>query len=171
MIIQYNNVPIKFSQLHRLIFILIIACVIGGCTGSTSGGIKVYRVQVVFAMVKHHFLKIIYPHIATNVRCDDQEVSQQTVSSIVILISLYMFAMIVITLIMCASNFGIAESIASAVSFLSNAGVIATEYGASKSIIVDFPQTLRAICAFAMLLGRLEFIAIIVILVKFFRKG
>ncbi len=159
----------KYGQF--LIFILIIACVIGGCTGSTSGGIKVYRVQVVFAMVKHHFLKIIYPHIATNVRCDDQEVSQQTVSSIVILISLYMFAMIVITLIMCASNFGIAESIASAVSFLSNAGVIATEYGASKSIIVDFPQTLRAICAFAMLLGRLEFIAIIVILVKFFRKG
>jgi trk system potassium uptake protein TrkH len=152
-----------------LIAILIIAGIVGGCTGSTSGGIKIFRIQIVLAMIKHHFLKITYPNLKMKVRCDGQEVSQQTVSSIVVLISIYMASLMFITLFMVANNFEFSESIATGVSFLSNAGSIATEYGQSTSIISTFSQTLRGICAFAMLLGRLEFVAIIVIVMKIFQ--
>ena len=152
-----------------LVGILIIAGIIGGCTGSTSGGIKIFRIQVVIAMIKHHFLKITYPNLKMKVRCDNQDVSHQTVSSIVVLISIYMASLMFITLFMVANNFEFSESIATGVSFLSNAGSIATEYGQPSSIISTFSQTLRGICAFSMLLGRLEFVAIIVILMKLFQ--
>jgi len=155
---------------HFLIFILILAGIIGGCTGSTAGGIKVFRIQVIYAMIRHHFLKILYPHITMNVKSDEREISNDTVSSIVILISLYIIALLIISAFMISSGFQIDESIASGVSFLSNSGVIATEYGKNTTIISNFSQSLRFICAFAMLLGRLEFVAIVIILIKIFRK-
>ncbi len=149
-----------------LVLMLIIACIVGGCTGSTSGGIKIFRAQVVIAMLKHHFLTILHPNLKRKVQCDGCDISTSTVSSIVVLISLYILTLMCITIFMTATNYNLSESIASGVSFLSNAGVIATEYGASTSIISTFSQTLRGICAFAMLLGRLEFVAIIVIVIK-----
>ena len=85
-------------------------------------------------------------------------------------ISLYIIALLIIAAFMISSGFQIDESIASGVSFLSNSGVIATEYGTNTTIISNFSQSLRFICAFAMLLGRLEFVAIVIILIKMFRK-
>ncbi len=156
------------SYEHFIVAILIIVGIIGGCTGSTSGGIKIFRIQVVLAMLKHHFLTILHPSLKRKIQCDGREISTQTVSSIVILISMYMFALMCITIFMTATSYNLSESIASGVSFLSNSGVIAAEYGQPTSIISTFSQTLRGICAFAMLLGRLEFVAIIVIIVKAF---
>ncbi len=149
---------------------LIIVSVIGGCTGSTSGGIKIFRIQVVYKMIKRHFLKIVYPHIITKVKCDDQEISENIIMSAIILIFLYATFSVITIFIMTAFGFTLSDAISTTVTALSNGGIIASEYGTSASILLHFPETIKAILTVNMILGRLEFIAVLVIIAQIFKR-
>jgi trk system potassium uptake protein len=152
------------------VFILLIVGVIGGCTGSTSGGIKVFRVQVFYKILKHHFLKILYPHLVANIKCDGRDISESLTQSVVILVMLYFLFLMFSTLIVTVSGFDLSEAISVSVAILSNGGMIATEYGSSTSIISNMPQYVRGSFTLLMILGRLEFIAVLVIIIQFFKR-
>lgn len=153
-----------------LVFILLTIGVIGGCTGSTSGGIKVFRVQVFYKVLKHHFLKILYPHSVANIKCDGRQVSESLVQSVIILVMLYFLFLMLSTFIVTANGFGLSEAVSVSVAILSNGGMIATEYGSSTSIISNMAQHVRGLFTLLMILGRLEFIAVLIIIIQFFKR-
>lgn len=149
---------------------LLFVTVIGGCTGSTSGGIKVFRVQVMYKVIKHHFMKTIYPHLVMKVKCDGKEISQSVVMSVVILLSLYLFFTIISTFVITAFGFSVTDALSISVGMLSNAGIIASEYGIPYSMMNETSQTIRAMSTLLMILGRLEFISVLIITMQLLKK-
>lgn len=152
------------------IYTLLIVGIIGGCTGSTSGGIKVFRIQVLCKILKQHFMKILYPHLVSKVKCDGRDISENFMRSIVILVALYVIFSVISIFFICAHGFDLADAIATTVAILGNGGLIATEYGGSSSIISEMSQSIRGLFIFLMILGRLEFIAVLVIIIQFFKR-
>ncbi len=150
--------------------ILLIVSVVGGCTGSTSGGIKVFRVQVMYQIIKHHFLKTIYPHVVAKIKCDDQVISNAVAMSVIILFMLYIFFLVLSTIVMTGFGFSLTEAITATVAILSNGGMIVSEYGGNVSIITEIPQFVRSIFIVLMILGRLEFIAVLVMIAQLFKR-
>lgn len=150
--------------------LMLIVSIIGGCTGSTSGGIKVFRFQVMYSLVKFHFTRIANPDIVKKIKIDDQEITQQIITSVVILFIIYAIFAFISVLCVTAFGFSFADAISITISSLSNGGVLASEYGGSTSIIYDMPQFLRGLFAVLMILGRLEFTAVLIIIFQLLRK-
>jgi trk system potassium uptake protein TrkH len=150
--------------------ILILLGLIGGCSGSTSGGLKVFRLQVLYKMLKHHFLKVIYPHMVKPIKTNGQEISANTISSCVILLVLYMISIVVLLLILTAYKFDVKNSMALIAATLGNTGLIATEYGPFNVLTGQLTSTLKYILSVFMMLGRLEFVAVLIIIIQIFKK-
>ena len=65
-----------------LLFFLILMF-IGGCAGSTTCGIKIFRVQILFKFFANQIKKIIYPHGVFNMKYDNQNIDEKFISSVI----------------------------------------------------------------------------------------
>jgi trk system potassium uptake protein TrkH len=145
--------------------VLLSLAVIGGCSGSTSGGIKIFRVQVLYAMVKHHISKVTRPLDVSAPKYQNQRVSSELATSVITMIALIATVFVVSVFIICVtSNFKLGEGSYSVVSCLFNLG-----YDSQFSALPALPK-LVLICD--MIIGRLEAIPIFVILSRgFWRRS
>lgn len=150
---------------------LILLGLMGGCTGSTSGGLKIFRIQVLYSMVKHHFLKITYPHAVKSMRCNGQDLSQSAISGSVILLILYIVSMTFLLFLLTCNGFDIKNSLSIAAAILGNVGLVATEYGPFTVVIPQFSDWLKCVFSVFMVLGRLEFIAVLIIILQAFKHA
>ena len=67
---------------------------IGGCTGSTTGGIKIFRFQVLFALTKSHLLQLRRPHGVYVPTYQDYKISDAVAFSVFTFITLYCFCLV-----------------------------------------------------------------------------
>lgn len=153
------------------VILLSIVGIVGGCTGSTAGGLKVFRFQVIYHMVKYHFRRTIYPSVVVKIHCDDQDITSDTMMTVVVLITLYAIFAFASILTITAHGFSLSHAIASTVTAISNSGIIVSEYGTSNSILSQYPQFIHGMLGVLMLLGRLEFITVLVIIAKILRRA
>ena len=79
---------------EQCILLLMIVALIGGCSGSTSGGIKFSRLRIIYEFLKNSFGKVVHPNAVYDVKMDGASVSNETVQS-----TLIVFLMFVITII------------------------------------------------------------------------
>lgn len=171
MITTTGFISYDLSQYRDFFYIILILIgLTGGCTGSTSGGLKIFRIQVLYNMVKHHFLKVIYPHIVKSMKCNGQDLSQSVISGSMILLILYIVSIIVLLLLLTANGFDIKNAFAIVAAILGNTGLIATEYGPFTIVIPQFGSFLKYVFSVFMVLGRLEFIAVLIIIMQMLKR-
>ncbi len=138
--------------------LLIALMAIGGQTGSTSGGIKVDRVRLLFAAIALTFQRLRSPATAVlNLRLDDKIVSPNSVLFAVALVVTYLTATCVLWIAFLLHGLPATESLFDIVSALSTVG-------ASTGIVgPDLPHGLKLLTIYAMLLGRVEFFGLLVL--------
>ena len=142
--------------------LLITVMFIGGCAGSTGGGIKVSRILLLFKSLRRDLRRTLHPHEVRPITLDGKRVEESTVSSI----SLFFFAYLVILLLSAvvvstdALTFG--EAFSAALTCISNVGPGIGALGPTSNFgALSDPSTF--LLTWVMLLGRLEIIPVLIL--------
>jgi trk system potassium uptake protein TrkH len=153
-------------------FLFIVLLAIGGCSGSTSSGIKIFRLQIIWGILKNHIKKQIKPNHVNTVEYYEQVVDGQVIVSVVSFLSLLAISFFVSTFLICLINqYDISVGLAATFSCIFNSGY-PVEFLTSLQIpYSDMNGLTKLILMIDMLVGRLEFISVFVILsLKFWKK-
>ena len=150
-----------------IIFILLF---LGGCAGSTTGGIKLIRTLLIFKYLKSTIKKIIHPNGVYPIRIGNKEVSTDIVQSVLGFYFLYIFIFILLSLIISlTSNTDLVSSLAVSASTIGNVGPGLGIIGPLGNWS-DFTDLTKWILSFCMLLGRLEIFTVIILFSKTYWK-
>ncbi len=140
----------------------------GGCTGSTSGSIKIYRWQIVIAQLRKAFINTTEPNRMVSLKIGKSLISPQVASSIFIFLAAYSLSVIVLTLLVALNGVDFATSFSAVIACITSAGPgVVSKIGPSGNYAF-MSDTVKYILVFAMLLGRLEIMTILVIFTKNF---
>ena len=153
-----------------LIFFLILMF-IGGCAGSTTCGIKIFRVQILYLFLINQLKKIIYPRGVFIIKYENNNVDEKFMASIISFIYLYIIIFFIITALLSLSGLDFITSISGAATSISNVGPgLGTTIGpnGSFSLLPDFSKWVLSI---GMILGRLELFAILVLFLPSFWRN
>jgi trk system potassium uptake protein TrkH len=144
---------------------------IGGCTGSTSGGIKVYRFQVMATMLRSHLRHLIYPRGVFQRVYAGRLLPDEVVASVVAFFAFFLLCCGGLTLVLMALDLDFLTSASAAVSTLSNVGPGLGPIIGPAGNFSTLPDTAKWLLAFAMLLGRLELFTVLVLFLPQFWRG
>jgi trk system potassium uptake protein TrkH len=136
---------------------------VGGCTGSAAGGIKIFRYEVLFAMVRVHARRLLHPHGIFIIRFNDMPVSNLVLRSVLTFVMFYFFAFAGVSVLLSMTGLDDVTSLSASAAALGNLGpglgkVIGPghDYGA-------IPQAAKWILAGGMMLGRLEVATVLIL--------
>ena len=153
-----------------IIFFLILMF-IGGCAGSTTCGIKIFRVQILYQFISNQLKKIIYPRGVFIIKYGKNNIDDKFMSSIISFIYLYIIIFFVITALLSVSGLDFLTSISGAATSISNVGPGLGENIGPNGNFSELSDPSKWILSLAMILGRLEIFAILILFMpSFWRK-
>jgi trk system potassium uptake protein TrkH len=137
------------------------------CSGSTGGGIKMIRAQLLYKQVYREFVKLLHPSSATPLKLGGQVIENKIIFSVLAFLFIYIVSIVTMTLLMMASGLDELTSLSAVVASINNTGPGLNKVGPATTFAVlsDF-QTW--ICTFAMLLGRLELFTVLIVFTPVF---
>ena len=148
--------------------LLICIAFIGGCAGSTAGGMKVIRVILLFKQSVREIRRLIHPHAVVPIKLGGQRTSDTVISAVWGFFFLYIANFAVMTVLLTATGLD-AETAYSAVgACITNLGPALGEAGPNYASLSD---PAKVILSIAMLLGRLEVYTLLVLLTPAFWRG
>lgn len=145
--------------------ILLIVQFVGGCSGSTAGGIKIHRLMAMKAYIFAGMEKIMHPGAVTIMEVDGSRMDSDQVTSILSTALLFMAALIVATVaIMVIEDSDMLNSLYLTVSAVSNAGTVV----GTGSLSFEPTDLSKIILCFLMYLGRMELVYILMMFTRRF---
>jgi trk system potassium uptake protein TrkH len=142
--------------------LLVLLMFVGGCAGSTGGGVKNIRILVVVKALFREIFLYMRPSAVKKVKVGGATVKQESVSNIVAFLMIFVILFAVGSLIMTAFTPDLGTAISSTIACLGNIGPGLNAVGATQNY-AEIPSTGQAILLFFMLLGRLELYTVLVI--------
>ena len=144
---------------------------IGGCAGSTTCGIKIFRIQILYSFLKSQLKKIIYPRGIFIIKYDNNNVDEKFMASIISFIYLYIIIFFIIAALLSLTGLDFTTSISGAATSISNVGPGLGELIGPNGNFSQLPDFSKWVLSFGMILGRLELFAILVLfLPSFWRR-
>ena len=151
--------------------IMIIIMFIGGCAGSTTGGIKIFRLQLLFRGAKTQIKKLTQPHGVFITTFNGRSVTDDTYNSIMGFFFIYILIFILASIALSLFNLDFLTSFSAAASAISNVGPGLGNVIGPSSNYSSLPNGAKWILSLTMLVGRLELFTFLVILsVSFWKK-
>ena len=147
--------------------VLLFLMVVGGCTGSTAGGIKVMRMQVLGVVMLRSVRYSQTPRAVIPVRLGRDVISEGVVSRVAGFFLLHVLLVIVGVLVVTALGGDLETSLGGVVSALGNMGPALNEAGPTASFSDAFSQPARLVLAVLMVVGRLEIFPILLAFVPY----
>ncbi len=142
----------------------------GACTGSTSGGVKMFRYSVLFKTIHVKLRSHIQPYGVFVPRYGNRSVTEDVSAGVLVFLGLYILSMVVGTLALSLCNLDFMTSLSGTLSALSNVGPgLGPLIGPEKTFVL-VPDAGKWILTFLMLLGRLEFVALLILFFPFVWK-
>ena len=135
--------------------------VVGASTGSTSGGIKVLRVQVLLSHSLRAIRRSQYPHAVMPVKHGRTAVREDIVSRMAGFFLVYLLLVLTGVIVLTALDGGFLESIGAVVGALGNMGPALGEAGPTANFTEAFSEPARLVLSLYMLIGRLEIFPIL----------
>ena len=159
---QWGNFPL---------IVFLILMFIGGCAGSTTCGIKIFRVHILYYFIRNQLMKIIYPRAIINLKYNNNKVDDKLIASIISFIYLYILIFFVLASLLTLTGLDFITSISGAASSLSNVGPgLGSEIGPNSNYS-GLPDESKWLLSIGMILGRLEIFALLIIfLPSFWRR-
>lgn len=135
--------------------VLLLLMFVGGCAGSTAGGLKVSRVQLLFAAVRRELQRLLHPRSVSAIRLDGKRVDETTINGTTTYFALYAMLLAATFLAICWEPFGFETNFTAAVTCLNNVGPGFAAVGPAGSFAA-YSGFSKLILLLAMLFGRLE---------------
>jgi trk system potassium uptake protein TrkH len=151
-------------------YLLVFAMFIGGCAGSTGGGMKVARILLLFKHAQVQIYRLIHPRAVRLVKLGDRPVDKDVMQSILGFFAVYLGVFVAASFIMAGIGMDLTSAAASVIATLSNIGPGLGSVGPADNF-AQVPALGKLVLAFCMLLGRLElFTVLVLVFPSFWRK-
>ncbi len=145
-----------------------VAMFLGGCSGSTTGGIKAYRFLILFELVLNGLRRLVYPNTVQSVRYGDRPVDDAMQRAVVLFIASFFILWLITTILLSATGLDFISAMSGALTALTNVGPGLGDIIGPVGNFSTVPETAKWILALAMLMGRLEILAVLVVFTPIF---
>ena len=153
-----------------LIFFLLLMF-IGGCAGSTTCGIKIFRFQILGRFIINQIKKLVYPHGIFSIKYNNEKISNTFIYSIITFIFLYFFIFFILAALLSINGLDFITAISGSASAISNVGPGLGDVIGPEGNFSDLPNLSKLSLSLGMLLGRLELFAVLVLFFPSFWKN
>lgn len=143
---------------------------VGGCSGSTSGGVKILRYQILFGIIRQHIRKSIYPHAVSPIRFGERIVTDDEALSVGTFIFVYFAAFMAIAIALGMVGLDAAAALSAAATAIGNVGPGATPEIGPVGTFAGLPDSAKLILSFAMIMGRLEVLGLLLLVMPSFYR-
>jgi len=150
--------------------VFLLLMFVGGCTASTTGGIKIFRYTILFKTIHSKLKSATRPYGVFIPRYGNKAVTEDVMSGVLVFFGLYALCVALGTLILSFYGLDLITCLSGTVSMLSNMGPGLGDVIGPDKTFAALPEGVKAICAFLMIIGRLEFVAVFVLMMPFFWK-
>ena len=152
------------------LIIILMIMFIGGCAGSTTGGVKIFRFQILFRGVRLQIKKLTQPHAVFLMKFNKKTVTENTYTSIISFFFIYILLFILSSVILSFLGLDFLTALSASASAISNVGPGVGEIIGPNGNYSGINEIGKWILAFTMLIGRLEIFTILVLFSKNFWK-
>ena len=141
-----------------------------GCSGSTTGGIKVDRILVSFKAIIHEIKHRLHPTAVSNVKMSGQHLTDSSVNNVIVYIVAYVFLtfLSIILVMICGENS--TEAVSGVIASIGSVGPGLGELGSMDNYSAQSAMA-KFIYAFDMFLGRVEIYPVLIVLSMMFKRG
>ena len=153
------------------LFYFLILMFIGGCAGSTTCGVKIFRIQILYKFIINQLKKVIYPRGIFIIKYENNTVNDKFLASIISFIFLYIIIFFVLTALLSLTGLDFVTSISGAATSISNVGPGLGSTIGPNGNFYQLPDFAKWILSTAMILGRLELFAILVLFLPSFWRN
>lgn len=150
--------------------LMLFLCCFATCAGSTGGGIKMIRAIILVKQALREFVRILHPRVVNPVHVGGQVIENHVIFAILAFMLIYGGSIIFFTFLMLLSGLDVISAFTAVVASINNTGPGLNQVGPASTYAVlnDFETW---VCTFAMLIGRLELMSVLVLLTPaFWRK-
>ena len=151
--------------------VFFLASFIGGCAGSTSGGIKINRLIILWRLTKVSLTRLLSPNTVMKVRYGGSDVSGDIAQTVLLFLCLYMTTLVIGAMLLVVTGLDFVSAFTGALTALSNVG---PGFGDTIGPVGNFSTVgdwALWILSFLMLAGRLEIVTVIILFTPaFWRK-
>ena len=141
-------------------FLLFFLAFMGGCAGSTGGGLKVIRVLLIYKQGNREMKRLIHPNAIIPIRIGGRPIDDRVVEAVWGFFSVYLMLYLIMTVLLLASGMDFVSAFSAVGACINNLGPGLGEVAANYANITDFAKW---VLSFAMLLGRLEIFTLLVL--------
>ena len=152
------------------LIIILMIMFIGGCAGSTTGGVKIFRFQILFRGVRLQIKKLTQPHAVFLMKFNKKAVTENTYTSIISFFFIYILLFILSSVILSFLGLDFLTALSASASAISNVGPGVGEIIGPNGNYSGINEIGKWVLAFTMLIGRLEIFTILVLFSKNFWK-
>lgn len=144
---------------------------IGGCAGSTACSIKIFRYQLLMASISTQLRRLYAPHGIFEPRYEGRKVSEEVLSSVMAFFVMFFVSLGIVSMLLALTGLDFVTSVSGAATALANIGPgLGSEIGPAGSF-TNLNDTAKWILTVAMLVGRLELMAVFVLFTTQFWRG
>lgn len=136
---------------------------VGACSGSTAGGIKIFRFQICFALLKNQMMRLIHPQGVFVQRYNQRPVNEDIVRSVVAFGLTFAITIILIAGCLAAMGLDPVTSISGSITAVANVGPGMGSVIGPTGNFAPLPDAAKWVLSFGMLMGRLEILTILVL--------
>ena len=144
---------------------------VGGCTGSTTGGIKVFRFTVMHAIAKHQIARLVRPHGVFVPTFNGRPLPDAAAISVMAFVFMFGLSFAVIALALSLLGLDYVTAMSGAVTALANVGPGLGDIIGPSGNFSSLPTSAKWLLSGAMLLGRLELFTVLILLTPAFWRG
>ena len=144
---------------------------IGGCAGSTTCGVKIFRVQILYLFITNQLKKIIYPKGVFMIKYDQNSVDEKFIASIISFIYFYFVIFFILAAILSLTGLDFITAISGAATSISNVGPGLGPIIGPNGDFSSLPDISKWVLTVGMILGRLELFAILVLFLPSFWRN
>jgi trk system potassium uptake protein TrkH len=153
------------------IVLMLFLSFMGACTGSTSGGVKIFRYQILYQLARVQIARLTHPNAVIVPRFNGREVSREVINSVAGFVFLWFFCFIVLAIALSLFGLDISTAVSGAASSLGNVGPGVGSIIGPAGTFQPLPDGAKWLLSFGMLLGRLEMLTLLVLLMPSFWRA
>ncbi len=153
-----------------LVFFLFLMFV-GGCAGSTTCGIKIFRFQILGSFILNQIKRLVYPHGVISMKYNNEKISNTFIYSIITFVFLYFFIFFILAAMLSLNGLDFVTAISGSASAISNVGPGLGSIIGPNGNFSDLSNFSKLSLSLGMLLGRLELFAVLVLFFPSFWKN
>jgi trk system potassium uptake protein TrkH len=158
--------PLLWGPLPSIIFLILMQ--IGGCTGSTSGSVKIFRYIILFSVAKAQIAQLRRPHGIFIARYQGKQIPEGIFLSVFTYLALYILSLAIVVIGLALCDLDLISCLSGATMALSNTGIGLGPVIGPEGSFNHISDGAKWILMFAMFIGRLEYVTLFILLSRSF---